>query len=59
METPMMEWHDLSSYDVERPSATFIQAVADLLETDASDILSEMGYISAEAAAMQGEALPV
>ena len=41
METPMMEWHDLSSYDVERPSATFIQAVADLLETDAVVTCSE------------------
>src|SRR5437763_14586960 len=37
------EWHD--SVSQERPSVDFIRAVAALLETDAKDLLSEMGYV--------------
>jgi hypothetical protein len=33
-----------TTLDAERPSEDFIRAVADLLETDADGILSEMGY---------------
>jgi len=33
----------------ERPSAEFIRAVASLLETDAEDILAEMGYVPTNA----------
>ena len=34
---------------LERPSETFVRAVADLLETDADDILAELGYEYREA----------
>jgi hypothetical protein len=36
--------YSATTLDAERPSEDFIRAVADLLETDADDILSEMGY---------------
>ena len=55
METEMTDWHDTSSVVPERPSADFIRAVAELLETDAEDLLAEMGYVPAEAAAAERE----
>jgi hypothetical protein len=44
MDLNVLEWHSTMTLDAERPSEDFIRAVADLLETDADDILSEMGY---------------
>ena len=58
MESPTMELHDLNSYGCERPSPDFIRAVAELLETDATDLLSEMGYSSSEAILAVAEAVP-
>jgi hypothetical protein len=43
METLEREWQSADK-DAEGPSADFIRAVAELLETDPDDILSEMGY---------------
>jgi hypothetical protein len=47
METKQTEWHSVEEAATVRPSVDFIRAVADLLETDAKDILSEMGYVPA------------
>ena len=49
MESPMTERHDVEWYGPERPSADFLRAVAELLQTDATDLLSEMGYMPSEA----------
>lgn len=49
MESPMMERTDFASFVSERPSPEFIRAVAELLETDANDILSELGYAPTKA----------
>lgn len=49
METSKTEWHSAGSFVAERPSVDFIRAIADLLETDAEDILAEMGYVHDEA----------
>jgi hypothetical protein len=43
----------------ERPSEGFIRAVAELLETDAEDILTEMGYVYGEAVVRQRETADV
>ena len=51
------QWHNAAAPEEERPSAEFIRAVADLLETDAEDILSELGYTYIEA--VVGQAHPV
>ena len=51
METRSNEWHDSAPLVPERPSADFIKAVAELLETNADDLLVEMGYSPPEAAA--------
>lgn len=48
METVKTEWHPVDADATERPSADFIRAVAELLETSAEDILAEMGYVSPE-----------
>jgi hypothetical protein len=37
------EWHP-GLQPVEQPSAAFVRAVADFLETDADDILAQLGY---------------
>ncbi len=55
METQMTDWHDTSSLVPERPSADFIRAVAELLETNADDLLAEMGYVPAEPIAAERE----
>lgn len=57
METNHAEWQDAGSIASERPSEDFIRAVADLLETDAEDILAEMGYVEPEPAGL--DAVPV
>jgi len=49
------EWHDSGCLPMERPSVDFIKAVAELLETDAKDLLSEMGYVPSEAVIAQTE----
>jgi hypothetical protein len=49
METNRADWHNACAPDTERPSEEFIRAVAELLETDAEDILSELGYVYDEA----------
>ena len=48
MNTFESEWHDSGCLTLERPSVDFIKAVAELLETDAKDLLSEMGYVPPE-----------
>jgi len=48
METNKTEWYSTGSLTAERPSVDFIRAVAELLETDAEDILAEMGYVPSE-----------
>ena len=55
MESEMTEWHDADVFVEERPSADFIRAVAQLLETDADDILSEMGYVPSESVVVQSQ----
>ncbi len=59
MNPNVAEWHNVASPDVERPSEDFIRAVADLLETDADDFLSEMGYSFTEALAARSETVQV
>lgn len=49
MDTIRTEWHNAAAVDVERPSEDFIRAVAALLETDADDLLTEMGYTYTDA----------
>lgn len=44
METSVFDEGLLDEFEIERPSEAFVRAVADLLETDATDILSELGY---------------
>jgi hypothetical protein len=53
METNTTEWHSTDALATERPSVDFIRAVADLLETDAEDILAEMGYVHPESVEAQ------
>lgn len=45
MEVQQVEENSLAE---KRPSADFVHAVAELLETDAADILAEMGYVPHE-----------
>ena len=44
METILLEESMPAVKEDERPSETFVRMVADLLETDATDMLSELGY---------------
>lgn len=44
METNQAEWKSAESAAVEGPSVDFIRAVAELLETNPDDILTELGY---------------
>jgi|GEM_PF-2756534 hypothetical protein len=48
METMHNEWHNVEATTPEAPSQDFIRAVAELLETDADDLLTEMGYSRTE-----------
>ena len=48
MDTNQMEWRSAEIALPEGPSLDFIQAVADLLETDPDDILAELGYTRTE-----------
>lgn len=41
-------WRCLNDTSAEGPSLDFIRAIAELLETDAEDILSELGYARSE-----------
>ena len=52
METNQMEWRSAENTTAEGPSLDFIRAVAELLETDPDDILSELGYAHAEEVAV-------
>lgn len=52
MDTVEVEWRSADSSSMEGPSLDFIRAVARLLETDADDILSELGYSHPEHNAM-------
>ena len=44
MEMNQVEWSSAESLGSDGPSLDFIRAVAELLETDAEDLLAEMGY---------------
>ena len=52
METNQIEWRSAENTTAEAPSLDFIRAVAELLETDPDDILSELGYAHAEEVAV-------
>ncbi len=52
METIKDEWKSVEMSAAETPSLDFIRAVADLLETDADDILAELGYAHNEDVAL-------
>ena len=54
METIKDEWRSVENSAAETPSLDFIRAVAELLETDAEDILSELGYAHNEDVALVG-----
>ncbi len=47
-ETNQIEWNSAETLTAEGPSLDFIRAVAELLETDPDDILSELGYSHSE-----------
>ena len=59
MTPTVTEWHNAVAADAERPSEDFIRAVANLLETDADDMLSELGYTYSEAVVSQAEPIEV
>jgi hypothetical protein len=44
MEQGVLERDFTEALVVDRPSADFVRKVAELLETDAEDLLSELGY---------------
>lgn len=48
MEPKETEWRSAETATTEGPSLDFIRAVAELLETDAEDILTELGYTPGE-----------
>ncbi len=48
METNQVEWRSAESPINEGPSLDFIRAVAELLETNPDDILTELGYVPTE-----------
>ena len=48
METNQMEWRSVETAAIEGPSPDFVRAVAELLETNADDILAELGYTHIE-----------
>ena len=49
MATMETEYVISESIDLDRPSKEFLQAVSKLLETNAHDLLAELGYVSPEA----------
>ncbi len=55
METLRTEGQDAVACVEDRPSEEFIRAVAELLETDAEDMLLEMGYVYTEAVVREME----
>ena len=57
METSVLEESVSEVEEVERPSETFVRMVADLLETDANDILSELGYSYTHAVVVSPQAI--
>jgi len=44
METKQIEWRTAENTASDGPSVDFIRAVAELLETNPNDILTELGY---------------
>ena len=48
METNQAEWRSAENTATAAPSLDFIRAVAELLETNPDDILSELGYSHTE-----------
>ena len=52
MEMNQAEWRSAENTAAEGPSLDFICAVAELLETDPDDILTELGYAHAEEVAV-------
>lgn len=53
------EWRPAGAADMERPSEEFVRAVAELLETDADDILSELGYVYPDTVGSDAQAIEV
>jgi len=53
------EWRSVGAFEVERPSEEFVRAVAEFLETDADDILSELGYVYADEVVADARAVEV
>ena len=53
METPVAELDPTELNADPRPSEEFIRAVAEFFETDATDLLSELGYVPDEAVVAQ------
>ena len=49
MESPVAELDPTEIIVDPRPSEEFIRAVAELFETDANDLLAELGYVPDEA----------
>lgn len=52
METNQVEWRSAENTTADGPSLDFIRAVAELLETDPDDILTELGYAHTEDVAL-------
>ncbi len=48
METMQAEWRSAENLAAAAPSLDFIRAVAELLETNPDDILTELGYAHSE-----------
>ena len=57
METNQVEWRSAENTTAEGPSLDFIRAVAELLQTDPDDILSELGYAHAEEVAVAASSI--
>ena len=52
METMQAEWRSAENTTTTAPSLDFIRAVAELLETNPDDILTELGYAHSEEMAL-------
>ena len=57
METNQVEWRSAEAPANDGPSLDFIRAVAELLETNPDDILTELGYVHTEEFAASGAEL--
>ena len=55
MESTVLEAESIETEIDGRPSAEFLRAVAEFFETDASDLLSELGYVPGEAVVTDSE----